>query len=144
MPPYPFANELCELVRAMDAELWLTTTRPAYRLDNVDPDTQEWLRRNRIVFDGLLFDEEKYRKLAERIEPGRVVAVVDDLPEEIENAVSAFGSDDIPIWRRTRFNELSEQPIGREPELPIVFDTRLPMIGRIIERRINEWNKENV
>lgn len=95
MPCYPQAAELTRAIREEGAEVWLCTTRPYLRLDNVDPDTREWLRRNRIEYDALLFDpahEEDGTKYDElfRQAPYRVAAIVDDLPEMIEAAKRAM------------------------------------------------------
>lgn len=90
--------------------MWLCTTRPYLRLDNVDPDTREWLRRNAIEYDALLFDpahEEdgtKYHELA-RQAGNRVASVVDDLPEMIEAAHDAgLGGLLGPILRDQPYN----------------------------------------
>lgn len=94
MPVYEGASELTREIRAAGAEVWLCTTRPYLRLDNVDPDTREWLRRNRIKYDALLFDpahEEdgtKYDELFRQV-GDRVASVVDDLPEMVEAAYQA-------------------------------------------------------
>ena len=58
MEPFKEAAGFVMLVRELDVELWITTTRPWQRLDNIDPDTQEWLRRNAILHHGLIYDEE--------------------------------------------------------------------------------------
>ena len=92
MPAYAGAKELTHAIRASGAELWLCTTRPYLRLDNVDPDTREWLRRNGLEFDALLFDpahEEdgtKYHELLRQAGADRIASIVDDLPEMIEAA----------------------------------------------------------
>lgn len=94
MPCYPGAAELTQQIRSAGAEVWICTTRPYLRLDNVDPDTREWLQRNDIEYDAVLFDplhEEdgtKYHELA-RQAGNRVAAVVDDLPEMIDAACDA-------------------------------------------------------
>lgn len=93
MPVYPGASELTQEIRSAGAEVWICTTRPYLRLDNVDPDTREWLRRNKIQYDAVLFDpldesRTKYDELAEQA-GDRVAAVVDDLPEMIEAAYKA-------------------------------------------------------
>lgn len=85
MPVYPGASELTRFIRRQGAEVWICTTRPYLRLDNIDPDTRHWLRRNRIQYDGVLFGEKKYRDLA-RIAGRRVIVVADDLPEMIDAA----------------------------------------------------------
>lgn len=90
MPCDPGAADLCEGIKAAGAEVWICTTRPYLRLDNIDPDTREWLRRNKIHHDAVIFDSlydetSKYQELA-RQAGNRVVAVLDDLPEMCEDA----------------------------------------------------------
>lgn len=86
MPIFTGAQALCWSIRDAGAELWVTTTRPFLSLDNIVPDTVEWLRRHEIEYDGMLFDDDKYRILAERVDPRRVVAVFDDLEEMVDAA----------------------------------------------------------
>lgn len=87
MPAYPGAREMTEEIRALGIDIWICTTRPFDRLDNVDPDTREWLRRNGIQYDGLLFGEDKYEELARQTHRRRaVLAVLEDLPELAEEA----------------------------------------------------------
>ena len=86
MPVYEFASDLTREIRKAGAEIWICTTRPYLRLDNIDPDTREWLRRNRIQYDAVIFGESKYRELVRQVGLNRVVAVADDLPEQIRKA----------------------------------------------------------
>ncbi len=91
MPVYPAASSLTRMARHLGAEVWLCTTRPYLRLDNVDPDTREWLRRNEIEYDALLFDPvdesvSKYAELVRQVGRERIVSVVEDLPEMITEA----------------------------------------------------------
>ena len=88
MPVYPWASGLTHEIAAAGAEVWICTTRPYLRLDNIDPDTREWLRRNDIHYDGVIFDTlsgkyTKYDELARQV-GDRVVAIMDDLPEAIQ------------------------------------------------------------
>lgn len=85
-PMYDRAFEFMNSLRELGLEIWITTTRPWSRLDNVDPDTKFWLSRNNIPYDHLLFDDDKYRVLSEIVDDGRVVAVLDDLPEQYDRA----------------------------------------------------------
>lgn len=87
MPAYEGASELTHALRKDGAEVWIATTRPYLRLDNIDPDTRHWLRRNRIQFDGVLFGQHKYRDLNRILGP-RVAFVVDDLPELVQQGES--------------------------------------------------------
>lgn len=86
MPMAPWAAELTRGVRAAGAEVWVCTTRPYLRLDNIDPDTRFWLRHNRIQYDGVLFGENKYRDLVAMVGSSRVVAVLDDEPTQVARA----------------------------------------------------------
>lgn len=86
MPVRDGAVELVNSLREQGAEIWLCTTRPYLRLDNIDPDTREWLRRHGIPYDGLLYGEDKYARLLECVDFERVVGVYDDLYEMCEHA----------------------------------------------------------
>lgn len=86
MPAYPGAAELTRDIQAAGGEVWICTTRPYLRLDNIDPDTREWLKRNRMRYNAVLFGDHKYREL-KRQAGDRVVAVVDDLPEMLKAAM---------------------------------------------------------
>lgn len=91
MPAYRWASELADGIahRHLEpAEVWICTTRPYLRLDNIDPDTREWLRRNDIHYDGVIFDTlagkyTKYAELARQVGP-RVAVIMDDLPEALQ------------------------------------------------------------
>jgi len=87
MPAYDGVTGLTEGISQIGAEVWICTTRPYLRLDNIDPDTREWLRRNKIHYDAVLFGEDKYAELA-RQAGDRVLAVFDDLPEQCDESIS--------------------------------------------------------
>lgn len=86
MPAYPNAGLLTQAIQAAGAEVWICTTRPYLRLDNIDPDTREWMARNGIQYDAVLFGDQKYAELARQAED-RVAVVFDDLPEQCYEAV---------------------------------------------------------
>lgn len=86
MPVYDGASDLTKLIRRNDCQVWICTTRPYLRLDNIDPDTRHWLRRNKIQYDGLLFGDHKYRDL-HNAAGDRVLFVVDDLPPMLNQAI---------------------------------------------------------
>lgn len=115
MPCYPGAADFTDFIRKQGAEVWLCTTRPYLRLDNVDPDTREWLRRNAIQYDALLFDpahEEdgsKYHELG-RQAGHRVASIVDDMPEMIRAAQNAFHGS---VNRKWLVPILRDQPYNR-------------------------------
>lgn len=115
MPAYPYAAELARDIRKAGAQVWICTTRPYLRLDNIDPDTREWLRRTEVRYDAVLYGDEKYRELKRQAGP-RVTAVLEDLPE---------------LWMEAgrRFTEarvlLRDQPYNRH----IGTEARAPNLG---------------
>lgn len=109
MPCYPGSAELLRYMRKSGCEVWICTTRPYLRLDNIDPDTRHWLRRNHIPYDGVIFGEHKYRELVKIVGRERVLMVLDDLPEMIAQTVALS----IPgVLRDQPYNRYSNQPLG--------------------------------
>lgn len=133
MPLLPDAQEFVRMVRALGADLWLTTTRPYQRLDGIDPDTREWARRHQIRYEGLLYDREKYRRLRERVDPERVVAVIDDLPYLWDQAAESFGPD-VPILVRSTYNRAVERPTQANG---------LAMVFGQVEHRVLRWKEQH-
>lgn len=98
MPAYHGASELTRHIRRKGAEVWICTTRPYLRLDNIDPDTRHWLRRNRIQYDAVLYGPHKYRDLCRNSDPDNVLLVVDDLPEMVAEAIRLK----LPVYLRNQ------------------------------------------
>jgi FMN phosphatase YigB (HAD superfamily) len=74
------------LRREKGLQVWICTTRPWQRLDNIDPDTQFWLNRNVGRVDGVIYGEEKYEDLIDIVGRERIIGIFDDLPENVEEA----------------------------------------------------------
>lgn len=85
MPVYEGAADLTRYIRSQGVQVWICTTRPYLRLDNIDPDTRHWLRRVGVQFDGVLYGERKYVDLKKAVN-GKVMFVVDDLPPMLDQA----------------------------------------------------------
>lgn len=113
-PVVPGAKQLVREARDEGAEVWLTTTRPHDRFDRVDPDTREWLRRNLFNFDGLLYSDTKMEDLAERVDPSRVVAVLDDQVDILTRAQELFPDASIIMAAGTHNTEAKWGGIRRE------------------------------
>jgi deoxypyrimidine-specific 5' nucleotidase type C protein (NT5C) len=131
MPAYEGADELTRTIRENGAEVWITTTRPYLRLDNIDPDTREWLRRNRIEYDAVLFGDNKYEELVRQVGLSRIVSVVDDLPECLSEAA---GNGINQIWIR-------DQPYNRhfQPRWADRVDNLIDLMDYIIGH-INDYS----
>lgn len=138
MPAYEGASDLTKSIMQMGAEVWICTTRPYLRLDNIDPDTREWLRRNNIEYDAVLFGEDKYEELARQVGINRVVAVADDLVEQINKAHDA-GFQKIYL----RDQPYNKQALYKE-DFPVthrVFNLRT-LTEHIVDD-IYRWRKSN-
>lgn len=132
MPAYSFGPTLARLVKNMDAELWITTTRPYLSLDNIVPDTVEWCRRHEIEYDGMLFDELKYKQFATRIDPERVVLILDDLREMCDAADELFPGRAVQV--ATMYNRGDR----------FVVAATLDACAELIVGKIDSWRREHV
>jgi FMN phosphatase YigB (HAD superfamily) len=86
IPPMKEAGDLVRGLRANGIAVWICTTRPWNRLDNIDPDTSFWIERNLGRVDGVIYGEEKYQDLLEIVGSRPILGVVDDLPENTAKA----------------------------------------------------------
>lgn len=129
MPVYPYAPDLVTRLREAGAEVWLTTTRPYLRLDNIDPDTRAWLERHEISYDGLLYDDDKYTRLLEIVDRDRIIGVVDDQASMIHAAVEHGLA---PIQRWTHWNRNARRQPGSD---------QLLVIMRVLLERLHTWRK---
>lgn len=117
MPAFPGAARLTHQIEMAGAEVWICTTRPYLRLDNIDPDTREWLERNGIKYTCLTFGEDKYEALVDYVGKERIVAVIEDLPEQVDRA-KALGlkvyTPDRPYnktvqWRYSSLDDITQE-----------------------------------
>jgi hypothetical protein len=131
MPAYDGARELTVKARQAGCDVWICTTRPYLRLDNIDPDTRHWLRRNGIQWDAVLFGEHKYRDLVKQVDVERIVFLLDDLNELCEQAVS-LGID--PTYLR-------DQPYNRYQDVyPRVWD--MQQAWKLLEQELEIWRRK--
>jgi phosphoglycolate phosphatase-like HAD superfamily hydrolase len=140
MPVYPFASEMTKHIQDLGAQVWLCTTRPYLRLDNIDPDTREWLRRNNITYDAVIFGglddaPDKYPELIMQVGRNRVVAAVDDLPEQIDMAIKA-GIGKIYV-RDQPYNR--NAPLVTEAKLVTRIDSLAALWYNHLQYDIGEW-----
>ena len=99
MPVYEGIGDFTKYVRSRGVQVWICTTRPYLRLDNMDPDTRHWItQRAKMQYDGILYGPHKYVDLARSVGAPRVLAVFDDLPKMIEQALRSG----LPAFLRTQ------------------------------------------
>jgi hypothetical protein len=124
----------------MNIEVWLTTTRPYLNLSGIDSDTRFWLDRLGLRYDHLLYDEDKYEVLCQRIDGRRLVAVVDDERAQLRALSSAFLKrkwpySGIPILRRTRYNRAVWWGSDVAQSSPQVLE--------LIAKKVQDWRVKN-
>lgn len=81
-------NAIRYIRERLEIQVWVTTTRPWQRLDNIDPDTQFWIQHNIGRVDGVIYGEDKYLDLRDIVGSERIIGIVDDLPENVVAAQS--------------------------------------------------------
>lgn len=130
MPAYPGASALTRHLRQkLHCEVWICTTRPYLRLDNIDPDTRHWLRRNKIQYDGVIWGPHKYRDLAKKVGLERVVAVVDDELMLVRQALDV-GFENIYL-RDQPYNKGIIENNGNKFASPATPDPRIIRVNNI-------------
>lgn len=147
MPCYADADILVKTLKTWGAEIWICTTRPYLRLDNIDPDTREWLDRNHIKYDGLLYSESKYERLLEIVDPSRIIAVVDDLPEMCVAAYELINPD-VPILRVAPHNSYYRHQVAirmeQRPEVEFFMPAHnLRQVLHIVGHRLETWQRSH-
>lgn len=136
MPVFFQAQVVTDTARKEGAEIWVTTTRPYNRLDNVDPDTQHWLDRHHVVYDHMLYDPDKYEELYKIVGPERVCAVLEDLPDQAERAARLFGHEAVLL----RYNGYSNDSVSRSHYRTF---RRMPDAADVIRAKIRKWYEQN-
>lgn len=136
-PAYPGARDFMRCLAREHAEVWLTTTRPWLRLDSVDPDTRFWLAHQGMKFDHLLYDDDKYKRLAEIVGAERVCAVLEDLPDQYAYAESLFGRGAVIMIARKHNEHFRNYNQG------ITVASSLSSAAAMVQERIEEWTQKN-
>jgi|SRR6185369_2621171 len=136
MPCYDGASELSRALRRRGAEVWICTTRPYLRLDSIDPDTREWLRRNKIQYDAILYGDDKYREL-KRQAGFRVAGVLEDLPELWAEARRLFPQAYVCL-RDQPYNRVA----GTDPIQPKFGVNNLWAAQEVMLDAIKDWKDE--
>lgn len=134
MPAYEGIGEFTKHVRRQGVQVWICTTRPYLRLDNIDPDTRHWLRRNGLQHDAVLYGEHKYRDLVRVVGAERVVVVYDDLPAMIRQAESLG----LPAYLRSQPYNVEW---GSSVSTPMVANVEA--MRSVFDHELIIWRKKN-
>jgi hypothetical protein len=136
--PYPDASTLTRTLRRWRVDVWLCTTRPYLSHDAVDDATRYNLRRNGVVYQGLIWGQHKYRELVRTVGRERIVGVLDDLPEMCNQAV-ALGLR--TAFARRAHNERQLHTFGQSGIYPwAVAETEEDTLA-LFKRWLEEWRE---
>jgi hypothetical protein len=135
--PYPNASELTRTLRRWGCEVWLCTTRPYLSHDEVDAATRHNLRRNGVLYNGIIWGQHKYRELVHTVGKKRIVGVLDDLPEMCRQARG--------LGLRTAFavrehNYMQVKALGTEAESWAAATTQEDTLA-LFKRWLGEWRE---
>lgn len=85
-------NTLKEIKKS-DKKIWIVTTRPTF--EPVKRDTQYWLKKNKIIYDKLIFQEgEKKKEFIRRLRK-RICFIIED---DLNIAIYFAGKLKIPVF----------------------------------------------
>lgn len=103
MPTMPMFHSFLKALNYLDVEVWITTTRPYLQVGNIDDDTREWLARNNVKYDHLLYSDHKYDEMKQQVGADRVACVIDDQvsPEYVQARLCHLN----PILVKTEYNK---------------------------------------
>ena len=90
IPVIDGAKEMLEGLREDGYKIVILTARPYKKYNRIFPDTMEWLKKNGLVFDAIIFDEEKEERLLKEFGTNRVEFFIDDVVKNA-NAISNLG-----------------------------------------------------
>lgn len=134
------AGQAVRSLRKRGIAVWICTTRPWNRLDNIDPDTSFWIEHNLGRVDGVIYGEDKYLDLMDIVGKDRILGIIDDLPENVEKAEglglkwALAAGDHNDWWRESRPN--------LHPDMHNNLVLNPGYIGKIAGRWLKEHRKE--
>lgn len=132
MDPFEGALDLVRCAYSAGMEVWITTTRPYNRFDSTDPDTRHWLERHGFPWHHIIYDDDKYHRLAEQVDVDRIVMVFEDQEDQLSQA----GGLKMPTClMRTTYNS------GLLPWIREAVSCRHAQ--QILVKTLEEWKEAN-
>lgn len=140
MIPYDGAHALLKAANHLGCEVWVATTRPYQRLDNIDPDTRFWMQQRDMQYHAMLYGDDKYDQLNMHVEAERVVMVIDDLWSQVSKAEAFWPSR---TWLVERKHNLIVREMGERGEHwhPRCLDMTMAAPALAVE--VNSWRRRN-
>jgi len=90
IPVIDGAKEMLQGLRDQGYKIVLLTARPYKKYNRIFSDTMEWLETNSLVYDAIIFDEDKEERLLKEFGNNRVDFFIEDVASNA-NAISTLG-----------------------------------------------------
>ena len=110
------AHLFLEKLKQFGYYIILLTARPYKKIFRIYSDTLEWLKKNNLYFDAILWDEEKEKYIIEHFNIDNVVFCIDDSIENI-NKLSAKGFNSYLINNELTFDNNKDMQKSLEIKL---------------------------
>lgn len=123
IPVIPGAAEFLQKLRNHGYKIMLLTSRPYQKYKRIFSDTMEWLQKNNLVFDSIIFDEKKEERLVKEFGVDKIEFFVDDVAKNA-NTISQLG---LPCY-------LIDRPYNKDAKLGQLV-TRVNNLQEILEQR---------
>lgn len=91
IPVIEGAKEMLQGLRKQGYKIVILTARPYKKYNRIFSDTIEWLKNNDLVYDAIIFDEEKEERLLKEFGTNRVEFFIEDVAKNA-NAISNLGA----------------------------------------------------
>jgi len=91
IPVVDGAKEMLADLREQGYKIVLLTARPYQKYNRIFSDTMEWLEKNDLVYDAIIFDEDKEERLLKEFGNNRVDFFIEDVASNA-NAISTLGA----------------------------------------------------
>lgn len=88
LPPVQGAAEALGEMRAAGYTIAIVTARPQWQYKRLHSDTIEWLRKNNVPYDLILFNKDKAEAIYEHIYPARPLFFVEDRAKHVLELVN--------------------------------------------------------
>ena len=90
IPVKPGAKELLEALKQAGYTIVLLTARPYKQYKRIFADTQEWLNNNGLLYDSIIWDEDKNTRLVREFGQERISFFIEDVAKNA-NQIAALG-----------------------------------------------------
>lgn len=121
IPVIPGAKEFLDSLREAGYKVVLLTARPYQKYNRIFSDTMEWLARNELHYDTIIFDKDKEERLVKDFGAENIAFFVDDVSGNA-NAIAKLGIPCYLVSRPYNLESILSGGVTRVANLQEVLD----------------------